>query len=655
MNIISEKVIRSIVDIEGYITANSLAEITGISASNIKHNLTRIKEEIEKFNVTLQSIPKKGLRLIATPEQRQAIIQALNEEVSKTSEFYTFRKEYILETLFLFQANYTIQLFADELAVSKNIIQKDLERIEQELVKFHVKIKRVRNQGIILEGDEFNIRQSMIECNNAKYWNWNRDTIVEDTGEMDNRISKKAYTYLSNTYSKKDLLKIQEQLWHAEQILGIQFIDISFGRLLEYLAITIERVHIGKQIDKNVREEKTVRINDKYFEVAKEILRKVLPENKKGYLAESQYLAARLFVASTCDDTDVESNDEFKEVVIDFLIGIEEIISTKVLSVNEELIKELSIAFVRVKIRETYQILDWSELYRDIQKQLTGLYGICMAKLHDVEDSIGFSFRRDDVAWVVLLIYNCLRDVNNRIPALLIHGTNRHIALYQKRKIEEAIPKINIKDSIYFKHYNKELAENHLVISTVPFKGEADNLVEITKHLNKEDMERIQNGLENVEWKYQDKVLREIIQTVFSEKLMIPDLNAHTKEEAIMKMAELLKKEGYVEDGYCQKVLEREKFCPTSIGNEIAIPHHYQDHIFENGIVVAKVKHHLNWNNEEKVKLIFLIAIKYKEPLKVKIIFQYMYELIENQELLGKIKSAETSSQLLDCILGLKL
>ncbi len=655
MDIISEKVIRSIVEVEGYITASSLAEMTGISASNIKHNLSHIKEELEKFNVVLQSIPKKGLCLIATPEQRSAIISALNQEVRQTSEFYTFRKEYILETLFLFQANYTIQLFMDELSVSKNTIQKDLERIEKELLKFHVRIKRVRNQGIILEGEEFNIRQAMTQCNNSKYWNWNRNTIAQDTGGMDKRISKKAYTYLSNTYSIKDLIKIQEELRRGEQELGVQFTDIAFGRLLEYLTITLERVRIGKPINKNTRGEETVKIGPKYSEVAAKMLKKLLPERKREYEAEAQYLAARLFVAFTCNDNNVECNDDCREVAIDFLIGIEAIIDTKVLSVNDELIKEMSLSFMRVKIREQYQILDWSDLYRDIQQQLTGLYGICLANLHGVEGKIGCRFRQDDVAWLALLINNCIRDVKNRIPALLVHGTNLHTALYQKGKIEEAIPNLNIKGCIYFKEFSRELAKDALVISTVPFKKDADNPIEITKHLTEEDLEIIKEGLENVDWKYQSKVLQEIIHEVFNEKLIIADLNARKKEEAIMKMAELLQKEGYVEEGYCRKVLDRESFCPTSIGNEIAIPHHYQEDINANRIVVARVKNPITWNNEEKVKLIFLIAIKYKEPVKVKMLFHYLYVLIENQELLKKIKTAETSEQILAYILNSKV
>ncbi len=70
----------------------------------------------------------------------------------------------------------------------------------------------------------------------------------------------------------------------------------------------------------------------------------------------------------------------------------------------------------------------------------------------------------------------------------------------------------------------------------------------------------------------------------------------------------------------------------------------------KNAIAVARVRHRVRWNQDEKVKLIFLIAIKYKEPLKIKVLFHYLYELIENQELLKKIKNADTSTQIYDYI-----
>lgn len=650
MDLICERVIRKIVDIEDYITANALADLTGISASNIKHNLSDIKKELEKFGVLLQSIPKKGFLLVATTEQRNEIISALNAEVNRTSEFYTYRKLYILETLFLYQANYTIQLFSDELSVSRNTIQKDLELIDGELKKFHVCIKRVRNQGVILEGDEFNIRQAMINCNNSKYWNWSDNIILEDTGGMDRRISKKAYTYLTSTYEVELLEKIQAELWQLEQELGIEFVDISFGRLLEYIVITVERVRIGKRIQKNRYPEGSLLVGERMEQAAHTLLRNLLPAEKKGYPAEAQYLAARLFVASVCDDEVVEVPNGCREAVVDYLLKMETIIGTRVLSVNEDLIKELTIAFTRVKVREQFQILDWSELYRDIRKKFSGFYGICMANIDEVEESIGCRLGKDDVAWIVLLINNCINDADNRIPAMLVHGTNRHTAHYQKGRLEEALPGIYIRKNIYFKDFHPELAGDMQVIATVPFRDKIPHAIEITKHFSDKDLAYIAEELDGMEWKYQVKLLDEIKSEVFRQELMIPDLSAGTREEAIRQMAELLEAGGSVDSGFCEKVLERERFCPTSIGGEVAIPHQYRDGVLENRIVVARMRHRIRWDEEEKVKLIFLIAIRYREPLKVSILFHYLYELFENRELLDRLKKEECGSGMYDAV-----
>jgi len=60
-----------------------------------------------------------------------------------------------------------------------------------------------------------------------------------------------------------------------------------------------------------------------------------------------------------------------------------------------------------------------------------------------------------------------------------------------------------------------------------------------------------------------------------SENLMIPELAAKTKEEAILELATLLQKEHFVDDA--QKLFEaamvRESIVSTAVGNGIAFPH----------------------------------------------------------------------------------
>lgn len=650
MDRICDIVIRCMLDGEGYVTIATLSDLSGISVSSIKQNLVWIRKELERFDIELKSTPKKGVRLIATEEQRQKALQKIEEEANEKTESFVYRKGYILDTLFMFPANYTIQLFAEELSVSRNMIQKDLEQIEQQLSKLHVSIKKVRNQGVLLKGAEFNVRQAIIEHNNSKYWTWNPTDIMEVAEDFDSRISKKAYTYLTDTYSTEILLEMQKLLHEAEEILDIQLVDIDFCRVIEYLMITQQRVKSGNIIRETGKEEKLVIVDKSYIQTAQIIIDKILPHEKNIEL-EVQYLAARIFVDSTCGRDFRRAGEEYKKASRAYLKAIGDMLEIKKISYDAELNHEISLMFEKIHIRENYQILSWSDLHRDIQEQLSALYAVCMVNIFIVEESIGTMIRQDDVAWLTLLIYNFLNSDTNKTKAIFIHATTSSNALYQKQKIEREINNLVITNSIYFKKFDIEQFDRGIAICTVPLKQKRGSVIEVTKHVNQKDIEYIKFRLEELEEKNLDDERDTILHEVFKEDLMIPDLKARDKEEAITGMNEYLIRLGYVEEGFINKVLEREVFCPTAIGKGIAIPHHYKEHIVKSGIAVAKLRHRITWTKVEKVDMVFLIANEFDDAHKVQILFKYLYDLFENEEKINQLRSAIDSRQMLNTIL----
>ena len=52
MNNLQEKVIRRMIDTYGFFTTDELSEMTGVSVSSIKHSLSDISREIEKYEAT---------------------------------------------------------------------------------------------------------------------------------------------------------------------------------------------------------------------------------------------------------------------------------------------------------------------------------------------------------------------------------------------------------------------------------------------------------------------------------------------------------------------------------------------------------------------------------------------------------------------------
>jgi biotin operon repressor len=122
----TEKTIRLLLEQKEPITTSVIANEIGVSRSSIKHNLDYVKKTLQKAGVLLNSIPGKGVWLSADDHQRKAVLQLLQEN-SDHSSSYNYRKKYILDVLFEYNSSYTIQLFAEELNVARNVITKDLE------------------------------------------------------------------------------------------------------------------------------------------------------------------------------------------------------------------------------------------------------------------------------------------------------------------------------------------------------------------------------------------------------------------------------------------------------------------------------------------------------------------------------------------------
>lgn len=123
-------------------------------------------------------------------------------------------------------------------------------------------------------------------------------------------------------------------------------------------------------------------------------------------------------------------------------------------------------------------------------------------------------------------------------------------------------------------------------------------------------------------------------------------LNARvgTKEEAIRLTGEVLVKNGYVESGYIDKMLEREELTSTYMGNFVAIPHGTEDSkqlVKESGISIIQVPQGVDFGGGNMVKLLIGIAGKGEEHLEILSQIAIVCSEEENIDKLVKAKSAE--------------
>ena len=116
-------------------------------------------------------------------------------------------------------------------------------------------------------------------------------------------------------------------------------------------------------------------------------------------------------------------------------------------------------------------------------------------------------------------------------------------------------------------------------------------------------------------------------------KLILCDVDAKDFQDALRQMAGHLKKEGYVEEGYLDMLLERERKFPTGLCTKpfaVALPHTEPDHVIKPCIAVAKLRRPVEFHE----------MVNDQNTVDVRFIFNLVLQKTEQQlELLQKIIS----------------
>ena len=122
------------------------------------------------------------------------------------------------------------------------------------------------------------------------------------------------------------------------------------------------------------------------------------------------------------------------------------------------------------------------------------------------------------------------------------------------------------------------------MISTVPLKEPRENTIEVTKHIDQADINKIAVSLDELD---HDKKMTDALETTkktFRESLILTDVNVMEKQDVIQLASDLLYEQGFIEKGFSQEVWKRELKRPSTVGRNIVMPHIYKDYVKQSGV-----------------------------------------------------------------------
>lgn len=127
------------------------------------------------------------------------------------------------------------------------------------------------------------------------------------------------------------------------------------------------------------------------------------------------------------------------------------------------------------------------------------------------------------------------------------------------------------------------------------------------------------------------------------------------RDDAIKKLASLLKENGFVKNSFTEAVIKREIIFPTGLPTEpigIAIPHTDAEHVNKGAMAVGILSEPVvfnemgNLDSTVNVSIITMLAISNPDAL-IPILMQ-LARTFQDKEFLGELKSAATKDKVLD-------
>lgn len=600
-------------NVEG-ITSDNMARLCGVSSKTVRTDIKILGHELNNIAI-IHASTRKGYSLeIISPHELVNILV----ETADPLQDVALRSEYMLKELL----KHTLrgeamkqQEMADMLYVGLSTLKLHLKTVKEALDKYHLKITNYKNQGMLIDGDERNIRHAIY-----KYLFKN----VEERWEM-RQIFPEKY----------DMTIIRRLIINTTTAYNKILTDDSLEKIVDYLLISLYRADLGCNVTFRLQESRAIEGNHEYA-MAAMIFENIYKELHIDVVTSEIYYFTNLLISSKTYNAAL-SEDESEHVA---LVGRMLDRVQRIVGINfheDEVLKKGLVVHLTSVIHRIRLHMNFKNEVLDVVKNeypLAFQVGIIACKI--IEEEEGLPVSEDEIGFVAVhfgaaLTRMNIHSGNQQKHVLLVCGSGMGTAILIKARLEEQFKNIMVIDKVLpgYQLADENLDNVDLIISTMPRTAlpeiaieHRDKLVVVCHFLNEVEKDIIKDKLFSVK-----KVSSGQIERFFSRELFFIDKKFTTKEQVLEFMTKSMAELGVMDKAAAQSVMEREEASPTEIGNLLAIPHPLENATQVSAVSVVILDKPIMWT-EHHVQAIFLLSVAKEEfylwePLFLKL-FDYL-------------------------------
>jgi lichenan operon transcriptional antiterminator len=643
-----------------------IASLIGVSSRTIYSDVKDINYHFKSLGMEIVSKPRIGTWL----EIREGTDEKLKLEISKVINNTNYDKayervNYILKKLLMTNTFISMQEIADELYVSKATVNLEMTYIEETLKKSKLTFIKKTNHGIKVSGEEKNIRALL-----TKLLKYDRDVsiILTNNEEVDMQMNLKLSYFINKHFNH---ILIQYLMRFISKILSEKKIKLSNERLTELVCqLLVSYYRLDKKQGISFSTDEVLQIiNLSEFKMVKSFIANFEKESEiKTPIEEVAYIT--LFCIE--DKVNIEEfNKPEKDIFLnndkELMIILKEICNFVKESYNlkleedKQLIKGLKLHLAAAINRLKFGIDLNNPLIEEIKNNYPYAFQIAVGIEKHISDLFEIAMTENEIGYVTLHIEafiekNAIREDKN-IKAFVVCGTGIGVANLLSVQIKKQFPNINVIKLISGLWISREMnllndkETPDIVITSISLPILNVPVIQVSPIMTSEDVCAIQYQL--------DSLIRNIggnenesypmLKKYLNKKASLVDISIDNPLGIITLLSKNLENEGYVTKEFARSAISREELSCTYLSGGVAIPHGYLQEVKEPAIIFAKLKDPINWGGN-KVQLVFLCALNSKVGIDVENLFTELYEIVNNKDLLKKLKQINTKDDLYNCL-----
>ncbi|MET0989345.1 MAG: BglG family transcription antiterminator [Glaciihabitans sp.] len=607
-----ERLLDYLSQTDGRVTAAELAEKLGVTTRSVRSYVTAAKSAAHPLPIISSST--NGYRL-----NRDAY--AIFSSGSRTWEQNTPRDRvhHLVRRLTEAPEGLDVHDLAESLYVSESTIESDLRKVKALGEDAGLALRR-RGSVITLAGGEAEHRRLL-----SKLF---RSESAQGFLELEN---------VQREFVSADLGAFKTDLIAMLDSQGYYVNEYGVSSVLLHIAIAVDRVsrdqHLIKPVDDTGQTVSHSPVTsalstliDRHFGVS-------LGDTDLDYL--SKLMTTR--VVTPGHDQPVETLVD-NYVVPDDLETVRRIVTL----VREEYLVDLNDEAFMVRLAlhvgnlvARAQINSYSRnpMTRSIKTTYPMVYDVAVFIASQIQRAKSITINDDEISYIALHLGSFLERQSRReerITVAIVCPNYYDMHKLLRERIERVLgDELTVEIVVTRTDVDWNDFSTDLVLTTFASKGLGENVVEIQPFLTETDIEAVRRAISRLRRHRRRARIKDDLLLYFDEALFLRNVNAHSEEEMIRTLGDLMVERGIITESYVTGAIERERMSSTAFTDTIAVPHAMVMSATRTSIAIAVNETPMEWG-DTRVSVIALIAFSASGRRSFQTVFDQFVEVFSD-------------------------